>query len=85
MKFGREDPHGPYPARVPDIIERWSPSVFYIVATALWAATAWLSKLSPWFWLLAVPVTVFSWMGIADRVQGAQSIRRNFPVLERLR
>ncbi|MCP4873363.1 MAG: FMN-binding glutamate synthase family protein [Proteobacteria bacterium] len=85
MKFGREDPHGPYPARVPDIIERWSPSVFYIVATALWAATAWLSKLSPWFWLLAVPVTVFSWMGIADRVQGAQSIRRNFPVLGRLR
>ena len=85
MKFGREDPHGPYPARVPDIIERWSPGAFYIVATGMWAATAWLATLSPWFWLLALPTAVFSWMGIADRIQSAQSIRRNFPVLGRFR
>jgi glutamate synthase domain-containing protein 2 len=86
MKFGREDPHGPYPARVPDIVERWSPTAFYVVAAGMWIGMALLAdRISPWFGLLAVPIFTFSWMGIADRIQGSHSIRRNFPVLGRLR
>jgi glutamate synthase domain-containing protein 2 len=82
---GREPPSAPYPSRVPDIIERWSPTWFYVVTATLWGGVAAASFLSPWCWLAGVPVFVFSWMGISDRIQKHHAIRRNFPVLGRLR
>ncbi len=83
---GSDDPHGPVPARVPDIIERWSPKTFYATSLVLAVGTAALAHLvSPWWTLLGVPVAGFFALGLADRVQAHQSIRRNFPVLGRLR
>jgi len=82
---GREPPTSPYPSRVPDIIERWSPITFYVVAILLWVGVACATFWSPWCWLLGIPPLVFTWMGVADRVQTQHAIRRNFPVLGRLR
>lgn len=78
-------PTTPYPARVPALLERWSPRAFYLSALALWTATLVLSRWQPWFGLLALPALAYTWLGVGDRVQTRHAVRRNFPVLGRLR
>lgn len=60
--------------------------LFYLTALVLVAATVALGLfVHPDFYLAFLLVGPIVYMGIADIIQGRQSIRRNFPVLGRLR
>ncbi|RMF18948.1 MAG: FMN-binding glutamate synthase family protein [Candidatus Dadabacteria bacterium] len=74
------------PDRVPGFIERWGRGPFVASAIVLWGAIAILAALwdSRWWWIaiLAGPYTI---AGFHDMIQRAHAIRRNFPVLGRMR
>jgi glutamate synthase domain-containing protein 2 len=78
----RESPH---PARVPDLTERWSAKAFYVTCLGGWFVALALAEWMHWFGLLALPMLAYTILGVSDRVQGHHAIRRNFPVLGRLR
>ena len=74
---------------IQDIIERWDHRSFYAVGTGLAAGSAALAftcgpfALSPW---VAGAATAYYWkIGWEDLSQDRHTIRRNFPVLGRLR
>lgn len=74
-----------YTARVPDLVEKWSPRLFYTTAAAGWVVVALLAWWHLAWSVLAVPVLVYTWMGVVDRMQQTHAVRRNYPVLGRFR
>lgn len=75
----------PRPARVPDLTERWSAKAFYVTCLVGWVGTWALHRWWMWLGLLALPMTAYTLLGVADRLQNRHAIRKNFPVLGRLR
>ncbi len=76
---------GGHAARVPAVIERWSRSVFGIVAAGLLALTTGLAFLSPWALLGLLVAVPFLVVGVRDITQREHAIQRNFPVIGHLR
>lgn len=77
----------PYPARVPDLIERWSVAAFWWVAAAGGAVVAVLlgSRHVAAGLVAGVVLAVYVAAGLIDIRQTRHAVRRNFPVLGRLR
>lgn len=72
--------------RVPEFIESWSPTRFFIVFGVLLLAIAGLSwSVSPWLAIFALPVLPLAIIGTRDVFQTKSSILRNFPLLGHLR
>ncbi len=71
--------------RVPDFLEHWGRRPFAVVSVSSVAAVAALTLLWPWLALAGAPVALFVLLGAMDIAQDNHTIRRNFPVIGRLR
>mmetsp|Transcript_48913 Transcript_48913/g.78822 ORF Transcript_48913/g.78822 Transcript_48913/m.78822 type:complete len:579 (-) Transcript_48913:173-1909(-) len=82
-------PHHTTGKELQDLVERWNHKLFYSVGTAMAAGTTAVAVTSGYFALspyVAAAATAYFWkMGIEDMSQDRHTIRRNFPVLGRLR
>ncbi len=77
--------HSPAPARVPGIIEKWSVTAYLVSLGLLTLLVGGLTVWNRWAALGLVVVVPYAWLGISDILQTQHTIRRNFPVLGRLR
>jgi hypothetical protein len=76
-------------AGLPSFVESWNPERFYTVGSVasvgVLATFAWCGPLSILPWACAVPVAGYWSAGLYDIRQQEHTIRRNFPVLGRVR